>query len=541
MNVEVVFFWNVFNPLGNIVRFSLFLDSLGVIFSATVLLISASVFVFSSFYMSDELFLKRFIIIVILFVISMNFLIFIPHIIALLLGWDGLGLVSFYLVIYYQNAKSLAGGILTALTNRIGDVLILLSIAFRVDQGHWLIINMFDNTYTGILRFLILFAAITKSAQVPFSRWLPAAMAAPTPVSALVHSSTLVTAGVFLLIRFYNAFIVVESFFYCLLLISSLTMLIAGIAAVLERDIKKVIALSTLRQLGVIIFSLARGLPILAFFHLLTHALFKALLFMAAGSLIHLIFHVQDLRSLGNLGFQVPVVSAAILASNLALIGFPFMAGFYSKDVILEQMMESGVSGILVFIGLGATLLTAVYSIRFMVLILWRPHKRTRLHRTSDNLLYLLIPLSIISVGAIVGGALLNWVLLLDLSHPVLSYGFKLMPLIIVLWGRWWTWSLSLLVSLGASIFFKRKLLLNSITGMWFLTPISTQPFIYLGKEFREFSCEVLDQGWVEMVGPQGVIRLTKSWFTVFQPWSRNSITIIVSLRFLLLSPLLLW
>jgi len=199
---------------------------------------------------------------------------------------------------------------------------------------------------------------------------LPAAIAAPTPVSALVHSSTLVTAGVFLLVRFYSAFILIESFFYCLLLFSSITMLIAGMAAVFETDIKKVIALSTLSQLGVMMFRLARGLPVLAFFHLLTHALFKALLFIAAGSLIHLFFHVQDLRSLGNLAIQVPIVSSAMLASNLALIGFPFMAGFYSKDVILEQIIEWRVSGALVFIGLGATFLTAVYSVRLIINVL---------------------------------------------------------------------------------------------------------------------------------------------------------------------------
>lgn len=195
-------------------------------------------------------------------------------------------------------------------------------------------------------------------------------MAAPTPVSALVHSSTLVTAGVFLLIRFYWSFSLIGSLSYFLLVVSSLTILMAGMAAVVERDMKKVIALSTLRQLGVIMFSLARGLPVLAFFHLLSHALFKALLFIAAGALIHLFFHVQDLRTLGNLRVQVPIISAAILAANLALMGFPFLAGFYSKDVILEQIIEVSCSRVLVFMGLGATILTAVYSVRLITMVL---------------------------------------------------------------------------------------------------------------------------------------------------------------------------
>merc|ERR1712212_140747 len=142
-------------------------------------------------------------------------------------------------------------------------------------------------------------------------------------------------------------------------------MVMAGIAAMIETDMKKVIALSTLSQLGVIMISLALGLPTLAFFHLLTHALFKALLFMAVGSLIYIFSHKQDMRSLGNLCFQLPVVSAAMLTSNLALIGFPFMAGFYSKDVILEHVIEDRL-GLVVILGLGGAVLTAFYRIRLI-------------------------------------------------------------------------------------------------------------------------------------------------------------------------------
>lgn len=148
----------------------MYLDPMGVLFSAVVLLISARVFVFSSFYIAEEIFLNRFIFIVILFVLSINLLIFIPHLMALLLGWDGLGLVSFYLVIYYQNPKSLAGGILTALTNRIGDGLILVSIAFLLDQGQWLVTHLFVRDYSLLLGVMITVAAITKRAQLPFSR-----------------------------------------------------------------------------------------------------------------------------------------------------------------------------------------------------------------------------------------------------------------------------------------------------------------------------------------------------------------------------------
>lgn len=177
-------------------------------------------------------------------------------------------------------------------------------------------------------------AAITKRAQIPFSAWLPAAIAAPTPVSALVHSSTLVTAGVYLLIRF--SFILGETCSIFLLFISTITIFISGIVAVFEYDLKKIIALSTLRQLGIIIFAISLGLYNVAFFHLLTHALFKALLFLCAGVLIHGVGNTQDIRSFGALSLNYPVVTVCINLANLSLCGIPFLAGFYSKDLIVE-------------------------------------------------------------------------------------------------------------------------------------------------------------------------------------------------------------
>ena len=161
-------------------------------------------------------------------------------------------------------------------------------------------------------------------------------MAAPTPVSALVHSSTLVTAGVFILIRFYNFLRTIKIFNTILLFVATVTILIAGLSALTECDLKKVIALSTLRQLGVIIARLGLGAPNLAFFHLITHALFKALLFICAGAIIHFSYHRQDLRNVGNLAPQLPITISALLIANISLCGLPFLSGFYSKDLILE-------------------------------------------------------------------------------------------------------------------------------------------------------------------------------------------------------------
>lgn len=203
---------------------------------------------------------------------------------------------------------------------------------------------------------------------MPFSSWLPAAIAAPTPVSALVHSSTLVTAGVFLLIRFHSFLASFNIFSSSLFFASAFTIFIAGIAALTECDIKKIIALSTLSQLGVIILALSVGLPKLAFFHLITHALFKALLFICAGSIIHFHHHGQDLRTIGNLTSQLPFTITALLIANISLCAIPFLAGFYSKDLIIETALFSSSNLIFILLLFLATAFTSAYSLRLLIL-----------------------------------------------------------------------------------------------------------------------------------------------------------------------------
>jgi len=295
----------------------------------------------------------RFVLLILLFIFSIIIIIIRPNLIRILLGWDGLGLVSYCLVIYFQNVKSYNAGILTALSNRIGDVALLLAIAWILNFGRWNYIFYLEilksNYIILLIRFLVILAALTKRAQIPFSSWLPAAIAAPTPVSALVHSSTLVTAGVYLLIRFnylINNFIRGK----ILLLLGRLTILISGLGANFEIDLKKIIALSTLRQLGLIIRILSLGFYKITFFHLLTHALFKALLFLCAGSFIHNMINFQDIRLFGNFFNQMPLTSICFNISRLALCGIPFLAGFYSKDLILETICLLKINFLIFFI-----------------------------------------------------------------------------------------------------------------------------------------------------------------------------------------------
>ena len=253
----------------------------------------------------------------------------------------------------------------TALVNRLGDVGLLICRGLMFSLGHWTFTPLRVSTrgLDSYLVLILILAACTKRAQIPFSAWLPAAIAAPTPVSALVHSSTLVTAGVYLLIRF-NILYLTRYWRNFLILLGAMTILIAGLAAIFEKDLKKIIALSTLSQLGIMIITLGGQAPLLAYFHLLSHAFFKAILFICAGIIIHNIKEYQDLRKGGR---TLPITVRVISISNISLCGLPFLRGFYSKDLILEIILmqrQSLIFGLILFL---ATFLTVVYSCRLFL------------------------------------------------------------------------------------------------------------------------------------------------------------------------------
>ena len=500
--------WSLFTCGPVNVTIPILLDPLGLVLSGVVLFISGNVIYFSYSYIMEEKFKNRFFHLVLIFILSINLLIFIPHIITLLIGWDGLGITSYILVIYYQNKKSLAAGIFTALRNRVGDVLILLRIAWCLNQGHWIALSIIRGEYIrGVIIILLIMAGMTKRAQIPFSRWLPAAIAAPTPVRALVHSSTLVTAGVFLLVRFYPFLHSLALFNQILLIISTLTIFIAGTAAIVECDLKKIIALSTLRQLGVIISRIALNLPWLALFHLITHALFKALLFICAGTIININIHSQDLRTVGSLYDQIPLSITCIIISKAALIGLPFMAGFYSKDLIIEITVFRRTNRVIIWLYCGATCLTAVYSSRFLFVLIWSPQMYSVLHKVNDDDKYCTTPIILLRLGAICRGAVLNWLIFFPYKEPIINIIWKLYPLFVVLLGIILTY---LFINSKFNII---KISLSHIflSLIWFLRPLTTQFMLvkpyYLGHQ----SLKLLDQGWYEILGPNGLFIFLKS------------------------------
>lgn len=310
-------------------------------------IVSFCVGVWSYYYIDCELTHNRFLSLLFAFVFRMVMLIFFSNLFITLIGWDGLGVTSFLLIIYYKNRQSLGSGMITALSNRVGDCLLLCLLGFYLISS------------SATVLFLTICLRITKRAQFPFSAWLPAAIAAPTPVSALVHSSTLVTAGVYVLIRFCHT----ET--NRLLFIGRWTMITAGFSACAIRDLKKVVALRTLSQLGVIIISLGSDEKSYCFFHLISHATFKALLFLCVGVCIHSEYGTQDYRRFNNL--SPALVSIFATVANISLMGFVFTTGFYSKDHILESLTKEENSAWLICLFLIGVGLTACYSAKILI------------------------------------------------------------------------------------------------------------------------------------------------------------------------------
>nr|YP_010713476.1 NADH dehydrogenase subunit 5 [Barbronia weberi]WDA96177.1 NADH dehydrogenase subunit 5 [Barbronia weberi] len=498
-NKMVLIEWELINLGSSMLTLPLILDIKGCLFSSVVLFISANVLNFSKFYMKDDLFINRFTILVLLFVTSMNLLIYLPNMIILLLGWDGLGLVSFILVIYYQNSKSLAAGMLTAMTNRIGDVMILLSIALTLNQGHWDIMNMwFNNSISNMQIIMIMCAAMTKSAQMPFSSWLPAAMAAPTPVSALVHSSTLVTAGVFLLIRFYPFLHKLNLFNNILLYLAMMTMIMSGLCACVEWDMKKIIALSTLSQLGLMMCSLGLNLPSLTYFHMVVHAMFKALLFICAGILISNYMHSQDLRWMGNLVKYMPMTASCVMVANLAMSGFPFLAAFYSKDAMIELSMFSLNSTIIMLLLYLSVGITSFYGVRFTFSILCNNYMGPYLYSPSEPKV-VTNPMLLLAIPSIMSGMLLWWFLPSIDNHMMMDSKLMMMPFYITVVGMFlaYLWN-----AYNADVEYPT---LNMNANMWYLTPMFTQiPMINYFK-VSKFYLEDIDHSWLEICGGSGM------------------------------------
>lgn len=469
------------------------MDWIRCIFSFTVLIISRIVIWYSHAYISNDKNKNSFCWIVLIFILSILLLVLIPNAFILILGWDGLGLVSYCLVIFYQRRNSYNSGIITIIRNRVGDVILIIIIIFAVNFNSFELISI--KNFELIWGLLIIIAGLTKSAQIPFSAWLPAAIAAPTPVSALVHSSTLVTAGVYLLIRFELLFNN-HLFRIFLIKISLMTIVMSGINAFFENDLKKIIAFSTLRQLSIIMLTLSLELTSLAFFHLIVHAIFKSILFLCAGFVIHNLIGNQDIRFLSDFFKFRPLIIRCIIIGILSLIGFPFIGGFYSKDVIIEFFFLIRKNFIEIIMFIVGIIFTFLYNFRLFYILLL---KGTSFNFIIKNNLDIFInyPIFNLTIYLLVTRNLIRWLLLPEYTTIFLSLTQKLILLFLM------PFCIFIFTVLLKFIKFFSHLNLSFFIIIWNLSELTRFILLVNNKFFLKIS--INDWTWMERYGPLGI------------------------------------
>ncbi|MEX1147615.1 MAG: NADH-quinone oxidoreductase subunit L [Sphingomonadales bacterium] len=415
-----------FNTGDFVVSWGLRIDTLTAVMLVVVTGVSALVHVYSIGYMSHDENIPRFMAYLSLFTFSMLMLVTADNFVQLFFGWEGVGLASYLLIgFWYKKPSANAAAIKAFLVNRVGDVGLALGIfaifmvfgtldfdavfsaAPEVLGQSFTFIGMELDVLTTIC-ILLFIGAMGKSAQLGLHTWLPDAMEGPTPVSALIHAATMVTAGVFLVCRASPLFELAPVALAVVAIVGATTAIFAATVGLVQNDIKRVIAYSTCSQLGYMFFAIGVSAYGAAMFHLFTHAFFKALLFLGAGSVIHAMSNEQDMRRMGGIWRMVPFTYAMMLVGTLALTGVPFFAGFYSKDMIIESAFAAGSNvGMYAFVlGVSAAFLTAFYSWR---LIFMTFHGKPRagkdvMDHVHESPKVMTIPLLLLAIGAVLAG-----------------------------------------------------------------------------------------------------------------------------------------
>lgn len=392
---------------------SFYVDSISSLMAMLITGVGFLIHVFSMGYMDHDPKPAKYFAYLNLFIFNMLVLVLGSNLLTAFVGWEGVGLCSYLLIgFWFTDKAKAAAGMKAFITNRIGDAGLLLGIFILFTQFgsvDFQTLNSLapetpDLLWTGALTLamLALFVGVTgKSAQIPLYVWLPDAMAGPTPVSALIHAATMVTAGVYLLIRMSPLLVMAPLAMNIIAIVGALTALMGASIAVTQWDIKKVLAYSTVSQLGYMILAVGVGAFGAGFFHLMTHAFFKALMFLGAGSIIHAMHHEQDMRKMGGLNKKMPLTYITFLCGWLAIIGFPPFSGFFSKDeIIISSLYSPFGHWTLWVISFLAMILTAFYMTRLMCYVFWQGYQGDDQHAPKESSCLMTIPLIILAIFA---------------------------------------------------------------------------------------------------------------------------------------------
>ena len=560
--LSIIVFWNGIqnNIYGNYIIFewissggftanwSVNIDPLSSVMLVVVTFVSALVHIYSIGYMSHDPHKPRFMSYLSLFTFSMLALVVSDNFLQLFFGWEGVGLCSYLLIgFWYKKETANNAAIKAFIVNRIGDFGLAIAIFFiffffgtinfdevfqatsQFTEKKIAFLGFESNLITLICVFLFV-GAMGKSAQFLLHTWLPDAMEGPTPVSALIHAATMVTAGVFLVVRCSPMFEFSEFALNLVTVVGMITAIFAASVALVQNDIKKIVAYSTCSQLGYMFFAAGVGAYHVAMFHLFTHAFFKALLFLGAGSVIHAFKHEQDIRKMGGIRKKLPYTYAFMLIGTLALTGFPFLSGFYSKDAIIEfaYLKDSSLGNYASTIGILTALLTSIYSWRLFFRTFHGPYnnKKIPINETHESPLVMLMPLVLLSIGAIFSGYFFKttfighhsdefWngsiFFLNEIKHEAIPLWFLLITPILV--------SVSIPISYYLYILKPKILeefkntnrpLYNFLLNKWYIDELYEKVFVRPSKKIGSFFWKKGDIGIIDKFGPDGISKLVK-------------------------------